>query len=161
MKRAGLSTMSDLSHRVVFDCNVFAQALINPIGASGKCHDAVRVGRLQLFWSDYVLSEIRNLATKRTPKRFGVTLEIIDELITTLKGTAVIVVAPPLLYEHPLDPKDSHYVNLALACEATIITSSDKHLLNLMNQLTPEGLAFTGRYPQLRILQPWELLGRL
>jgi predicted nucleic acid-binding protein len=67
----------------------------------------------------------------------------------------------PDTYQHPVDPDDSHYVNLALAAGATLITSRDRHLLALMDQSQSLGRAFRQQFPQLDIIRPEELLSRL
>jgi predicted nucleic acid-binding protein len=63
------------------------------------------------------------------------------------------------VYHHPIDPKDSHYVDLAVASDATLIVSRDKHLLNLMIPSKPGAAEFKARLPRLLILQPETLLG--
>ena len=53
--------MSSKFDRVVFDCNVFAQALLNPRGMAAQCLDLPRHGDVELFASEYVLQEVRDL----------------------------------------------------------------------------------------------------
>ena len=48
-----------------------------------------------------------------------------------LLSLAVNLDTVPSLFEHPIDPKDSVYVNLAIAAGATIIVTRDRHLLAL------------------------------
>jgi len=55
---AGFRTMSDGMERVVFDCNILAQALIRTSGSAGRCVERVLDGSVTLHWSDYVLAEI-------------------------------------------------------------------------------------------------------
>lgn len=59
---------------------------------------------------------------------------------------------------HPIDPKDSHYVNLALASDAKLTVSRDKHPLGLTNPAKPPAAEFMSRFPHLKVLQPEELL---
>jgi predicted nucleic acid-binding protein len=73
----------------------------------------------------------------------------------------VAVATVPTLYEHPHDPDDSHYVNLALAAGARLVVSRDRDLLNLMETNRPEGEEFRRRFPELRILDPVEMLREL
>ena len=63
-------------------------------------------------------------------------------------------------YVHPIDPDDSHYIDLALAAGASLITSRDRHLLNLMDR-APEGAEFHRRFPFLDIVTPEALLSRI
>jgi predicted nucleic acid-binding protein len=51
--------MSEALERVVFDCNVFAGGLINPFRSAGECIKRVLDGELKLFWSNFVIAEIR------------------------------------------------------------------------------------------------------
>jgi putative PIN family toxin of toxin-antitoxin system len=150
--------MSNGIERVVFDCNIFAQTLITPLGNAAKCVARVFEGSISLFWSDYVLGEIRRLPEKETPRRLGVTSEHAERLIARLMPIAHLVPDPPSVFKHPIDPKDSHYVDLAIVCDAKVIVSRDKHLLNLMNPAKPGALEFNARFPGLLVLQPEQLL---
>lgn len=150
--------MSDAVERVVFDCNIFAQTLITPSGNAGKCVERVLDGSVSLFWSEYVLEEIRRIPEKATPKRLGLTPDQIEALIARLIPVAHLVENPPSVYRHPIDPKDSHYVDLAVASNAKLIVSRDKHLLNLINPLKPGAQEFKAMFPSLDVLQPEQLL---
>jgi putative PIN family toxin of toxin-antitoxin system len=153
--------MSEVVERVVFDCNIFAQTLITPSGNAGKCVERVLDGKLSLFWSDYVLKEVRKISEKQTPRRLGVTPAQIESLIARLTPTAHLVENPPSVYHHPIDSKDSHYVDLAVASNAKLIVSRDKHLLNLMNLSKPGAHEFRAKFPSLVVLQPEQLLESL
>ena len=65
--------MTAQPEKVVFDCMVFAQALINPVGPAGACVEMARARRIQLILSSYVLQEVRELPAK-LPRRLGVTV---------------------------------------------------------------------------------------
>ncbi len=144
--------------RVVFDCNIFAQTLITPHGNAGRCVERVLDGRIRLFWSHYVLQEIRAIPQKRTPKRLGIAPEHVESLIARLAPIAHLISDPPSAYRHPIDPKDSHYVDLAVASNAALIVSRDKHLLNLMDISRPDAQQFNASFPTLAVLQPEALL---
>jgi putative PIN family toxin of toxin-antitoxin system len=146
--------MSDAVERVVFDCNIFAQTLITPSGNAGQCVERVLDGSVSLFWSEYVLAEIRRIPEKQTPKRLGVTPDQVESLIVRLIPVAHLVEHPPSVYQHPIDPKDSHYVDLAVASSAKLVLSRDKHLLNLMNLSNPGAREFKAKFPSLSVLQP-------
>jgi putative PIN family toxin of toxin-antitoxin system len=150
--------MSESASRVVFDCNIFAQALITPHGNAGRCIQKVLEEKLRLFWSEYVLSEIRRIPEKKTPQRLGVTAAMVETLIERLTPRTQLIDHPPSLYVHPVDPKDSQYIDLALAADATLIVSRDKHLLHLTDPSNPSAREFIERFPHLTILQPEKLL---
>jgi predicted nucleic acid-binding protein len=60
--------------KVVFDCNIFVQALINPNGPSGRCFEKAKDGQVLLIASPYVLAEVREIHLK-TPAKYGITAE--------------------------------------------------------------------------------------
>src|SRR5205085_659962 len=118
-------------------------------------------GTLILFWSKYVVGEIRRIPEKPTPRRLGVDGEKIESLISRLQPVVRLLENAPAVFDHPVDPKDSHYVNLAVAADAKLIVSRDKHLLNLTNPLKPDAADFMRRFPTIIVLQPDQLLKSL
>ncbi len=118
--------------RVVFDCVIFAQALINPKGPAGHCVKAAESGDCMVHVSPFVLEEIRELPGK-LPLRHRITPERVETLIKQVREYAVVVTDVPERYMHPTDPKDSAYVNLALATGSSLVVSRDRHLLSLMD----------------------------
>jgi len=145
---------------VVFDCMIYAQAMISGKGPAAACFEQVRSRGLRLVWSDYVLQEVRELPTKLLP-RLKLTPQRVETFIDEIAPLAIHVALIADLFVNPFDPDDSHYVNLALAAGADIITSRDADLLNLMDDKRPEGREFQLRFPQLRILPPEQLLEML
>ena len=145
---------------VVFDCMIFAQALISPRGPAAQCVERVRRGELRLVWSDYVLREIRELPPK-LPPRFGLTAARVDAFILDVAPHVEYLAFVAEDYVNPFDRDDSHYVNLAVAAHATLITSRDGDLLRLMELERPEGREFGRRFPALRIVTPTQLLALL
>lgn len=124
--------MEGAPRKVVFDCPVYAQALINARGPASSCLNFAQTGKLILFVSDYVLGEIRELPDKIRPK-FGMIAERAEGLILDLAKYARFVKDVPPVHIHPVDPDDSHYINLAAATGSDLIVSRDAHLLNLMD----------------------------
>lgn len=152
--------MNQTPSRVVFDCNVFAQALISPGGPAGACVEAARLGRFQLLLSEYVLTELSELPSK-LPPRLKVTPERIDALILQLKACAECIESVRCIYVNPFDPDDSPYVDLAVQGGATFITSRDKHMLRLMDRSLPAAREFQDRFPDLIVATPEDLLKAL
>ena len=152
--------MSATPPKVVYDCNIFVQALINLHGPAGRCLQFAKDGRVMLFTSPYVLAEIREIHWK-TPAKYGITAEQTDELARNLASFATLFTDVPEIYHHPYDPDDSHYVNLALKAEARLIISRDRHLLMLADPARKEGQDFQARFSAIRILDPVQLLGEL
>jgi putative PIN family toxin of toxin-antitoxin system len=149
--------MSGEVERVVFDCVVYAQAIINPDGPAGACLEFAREGVLSLCISDYLLREIRELPGKLAP-RLNITPQKVQEFIEDLVSFSRWIADVPHLYTLERDPDDSHYINLALASDAKLISSRDRDLLDLMDLSFPTARDFQTRFPTLRILRPEELL---
>lgn len=146
--------------RVVFDCVIFTQALINPKGPAGGCLKAAESGECLLHVSPFVLQEISELPGK-LPARHGLTAERVETLIAQVREFAVVVTDVPERFTHPADPKDSAYINLALATNSELVVSRDRHLLTLMDDSTPDGRSFKRQFPDLRVLKPVEFLKEL
>jgi uncharacterized protein len=147
--------------KVVFDCPVFAQALINPGGPAAACLGHAQQGSIILSVSDYVLQEIRELPQKIKPG-LGVTEERVEGLIRDLAKYARFVTNVPVFYTHPIDPDDSHYVNLALATSSKLIVTRDRHLLDLMDFHRGDAAQeFRKLFPGLAIVTPDSLLHQL
>jgi uncharacterized protein len=144
--------------KAVFDCNIFAQAMMNPIGPAGACVQAAFDGAVILYVADFVFSEIRAIPGKPTPSRAGVTPQMAQKLIELLLIKAEFLSVFATLYVHPIDEDDSSYVNLALAAGAEFIVSRDRHLLNLGNPDKPWSAEFRARFPNMRVIAPEELL---
>jgi len=144
--------VNDKPGKAVFDCNIFAQALLNPLGPGGACVEAAIAGHTNLFISDFILEEIREIPNKQTPRRAGISEDKVESLIALLMDVTEKIAAPPPVFAHPIDPDDSHYVNLALAAGATVIVSRDRHLLNLNNPAKPWSAEFRRQYPSLRVV---------
>jgi putative PIN family toxin of toxin-antitoxin system len=148
--------------RVVFDCNVYFQALISPLGPAGQLFAQAAAKRLELFISDYVLAELRELTAEvRIQNKYKLTQEVLDEFFDKVSLAATLVEAVPSVFEFPRDPDDAHYVDLAVAANAKLIVSRDKDLLSLADVTSPEGQDFHARFPDLAILTPPELLALL
>lgn len=152
--------MTPLPPRVVFDCNVFVQTLINLNGPAARCVQKAREEQVKRFASPYVLAEVREIHLK-TPAKYGITAEQTDEMARTIASFATIIDEVPEVYTHPHDPDDSHYVNLAIKADARLIVSRDRHLLMLADVARKEGRDFQTQFPGFRIPDPVQLLREL
>jgi putative PIN family toxin of toxin-antitoxin system len=148
--------------RVVFDCNVYFQALISPAGPSGRCMDLALQGRVTLFASPFALRELRETAAApELRQKFRYDDQRIAALIENIEKIAHFVAEVPERFVYPRDPDDAHYINLALATESRYVVSRDNDLLHLTDPRTPEGREFLQRFPHLRVVQPPELLAEV
>ena len=147
------------AERVVFDCNIFFQALISPTGPAGQALDAIAEGRCFLFVSQFVIDELNDITSRpHLVARFSLTAERVALFLDSISEIATTLVHVPAVFEFPRDPKDAHYIDLAVAVQAKLIVSRDLDLLSLNDPLTPEGRDFRVRFPDLQILTPTELL---
>ena len=83
---------------------------------------------------------------------------MVADFIAELFPRATYVANVPRAFDHPIDPDDSAYVNLAVAVGAKLIVTRDNHLLNLTNPAKPWSADFRKRFPGIRILQPPDYL---
>jgi putative PIN family toxin of toxin-antitoxin system len=148
--------------RVVFDCNVFVQSLISPRGPAGACVDAAVSRRIQVFASEHVLAEVQDV-TERSDlvRRFRLTAERIEKFMDRLRGVVTLVDEVPHVFTYPRDPKDEHYVDLAIAVGARLVVSRDRDLLALADPKDPAGRDFQARFPAISVITPIELLAAL
>jgi putative PIN family toxin of toxin-antitoxin system len=116
--------------RVVYDCNVFVQALINPAGPGGACVTKARDGEASLFVSQIILDEIRESHLKIPPK-YGVTAIQTEALAKAVTLISTLVVNVPSVFSYARDPDDAHYVDLAAAAQAKLIVSRDRDLTEM------------------------------
>jgi putative PIN family toxin of toxin-antitoxin system len=150
--------MSD-STRVVFDCNVYLQALAKPTGPAGRCVDLALNGSVALFISPGILDEVRDVTTRpELTARFKLRAERVDALLDALPTCAIVIAEIPEAWSYDRDPSDAQYVNLAIVAGATRIVSRDRDLLDLMDLTKPGAKDFQARFPTLRIVDPVQLL---
>jgi putative PIN family toxin of toxin-antitoxin system len=140
--------------RVVFDCNVFLQALVNPDGAAGACLRLLDQGELELFVSAPVFAEITDVLTRPRVKQLApaLTLNEITAFLDDIRRQAIFLLNVPDEYRFTRDPKDEPYLNLAIAAGASFLVSKDSDLLDLMTKQSDEAREFRHRYPVINIL---------
>jgi putative PIN family toxin of toxin-antitoxin system len=152
--------MNDAAMRTVLDCMVYAQALLNPRGPAGECLARGAKGEFAIVLSDYVVEEILELPAK-LPAKFAITEQKVTFLLDELMPTALLVPDVPHVFDQPVDPDDSAYVDLAVAAGAKLIVSRDRHLLGLIDPRKPWSAEFRRRFPELNVLTVEELLTTL
>ncbi|NOT62371.1 MAG: putative toxin-antitoxin system toxin component, PIN family [Acidobacteria bacterium] len=146
--------------KVVFDCNVFLQALVNPHGPAGRCKQLVDRSELELYVSEEVLREVTEVLSRPSHKRLmpTLTLELVEAFLADVQLKAICLKNVPEEYRFERDPKDACYLNLAIVANARFIVSRDNDLLDLMKPTTETASAFQQRYPFLKIITPLDLL---
>ena len=144
--------------RVVFDCNIFLQFLLNPHGPAGRCMRIALDGHVELLISEPILIELRELPLKSVATKNGIDEAIIEQLIYSLLQQATYVTTVTEHFIHPIDPDDSAYVNLALSGNAPVIVSRDRHLLGLNDPSKPWSAGFRSQFPHLRVISAEQFL---
>ena len=144
--------MSKSPEKVVFDCNVYFQCLLSATGPARRCVDLALAGEVELLVSDDVLAELYDIPEKDIAIRSGIDNEVVRRFVERLLKSATYVTPVPPVFVHPIDKDDSCYINLALAGDAKLIVSRDKHLLGLGEVPKPWAADFRKQFPQLRIL---------
>jgi|SRR5665213_286354 len=144
-----------MSVSAVYDCMIFLQAAANP----ARVHSTMRLvesGKVQLHVSQDVLAEVRDVLSRpRHREKFpALTPENVSEFLEYVARHSRLIDSVPDVYTVASDPKDSRYVNLAIAAGATHLVSWDRHLLGLMNLTTAEGADFRNRFPNLQVVNP-------
>jgi putative PIN family toxin of toxin-antitoxin system len=141
--------------RVVFDCNIFLQALASPDGPAGRCVQLAIEGKVSLFLSPAVLEELRDVASRpRVIAKLGLVADRVEQFLEAVEIAATVLTDFPETFAYRRDPDDAHYVNLAIAAGANLIVSRDRDLLGLMDPAKPESAKFRQRFPLLRIQEP-------
>ena len=148
--------------RVVFDCNVYLQALLSPSGPAGKCVEAAAQGKVIASITDQITNEIRGVALrKKIVQKFQLTKSHVEEFLEHILGYLELATNVPHVFDYERDPDDEHYVDLAVATSSTLIVSRDKDLLDLQDGTNPDGVRFKKRFPGIDILTPSEFLCRI
>lgn len=139
---------------VVFDCNIFLQALVNPKGAAGACLALFESGEIELYVSAQVLAEVAEVLSRPQVRQLApsLTLETIEAFVENIRDKAICLRNVPDEYHFERDPKDEPYLNLAIIANATYLVSKDNDLLDLMETQKAEARNFRLRYPMLKIL---------
>lgn len=145
--------------RAVFDCNILLQALVSNQGPAHACLEEAAIGRCVLSVSAYVIEELREVAERPEIRaRFRLDSQMVEEFVADLKTFAVEVREIPEVFVHPTDPKDSHYINLAIATGSMLIVSRDRHLLDLTDPTKALSGEFLRQFPLVRVFTPPEFL---
>lgn len=146
--------------KVVFDCNIFVQSLLNPKGVAAACVELVRRGEVSLYVSPQVLTEIRDVLrrpniTRRLP---GLTAGQVEAFLEDVVAHATTIRNVPEKFRLTRDPEDEPYINLAIAAKANYIVSRDKDLLSLMTGITVDCKEFRQRFRLLKVIEPLDFL---
>jgi putative PIN family toxin of toxin-antitoxin system len=151
--------MSMPLRKAVYDCNIYLQALSNPLGPAGQCVQEALQRRVILFVDDLVLASLQEVASRaEIAQKLRILSSRVVELVDDLRRVAIFIEEVPTVFQYDRDPDDAHCVNLALAAGASLVVSRDRDLLDLMDEKLQEGRSFRARFPSLPVLNPVQFL---
>ena len=139
----------------VYDCMLFFMHAARPQRVR-ETFELVEQRRVTYCLSSDVLAEIQDVLTrpKHQQKFPTLTPSRVAAVVAEITSRCQFVQNVENRYVVARDPKDSKYINLALASGAQYLVTRDKDLLDLMNESLPEGQHFRQTLPQLTILEP-------
>ncbi len=148
-----------MSVLAVYDCMLWFMRAARPF----RFHDAFSLidrGEVRLCVSLEVLSEIRDVMSRphHQIKFPALSPRRIDAFLESVLERSIMVAPVPHVYELERDPKDSKYVNLAIAAGASYLVTRDHDLLELGNPTTTIGMDFQRRFPNLQVVEPSTLV---
>lgn len=114
--------------RVVVDTNVWVSALLNPSGPPALVLAALGSRRFALVTSEPLLAELAEVLLRpRIVRKYGITPEDVDELVSLLRRRAEIV---PVVGEIRLcrDPDDDMVIETAQRGRADLLVTRDEDL---------------------------------
>ena len=144
-----------MSSLAVYDCMLFFSAAARP-GRFRPVFDLVERQAVKLCLSPDVLAEIRDVLTrpKLVAKYSALTAEAVESFLARHLRTARWHDDVPEQFVLKRDPKDSKYLNLAIAATAPYVVTLDHDLLDLAHSDSAEGNDFRNRFPGIQILEP-------
>lgn len=145
---------------VIFDTNIFLQALVSKRGPAVRCLEYFDQGKITLAVSRATLAEVAEVLKRSTlsVKYPLLTDERVQELLDRLRYKGIYVRKVRPHFSYPRDPNDEPHLNLAIEVEADYLVSRDHDLLDLMKWEQEEGRTFQQRFRFLKIVTPVEFL---
>ncbi len=139
----------------VYDCMLFFSAVARA-RRDRLLFDLVEQKKVTLCLSPEVLDEIREVLArpKLRAKYPALTPEAVDAFLAQHLRLARWLEEVPEQFVLRRDPKDSKYVNLAIAAAATYVVTRDRDLLDLADPQSIEEQEFRRRFPGIQILEP-------
>jgi putative PIN family toxin of toxin-antitoxin system len=117
--------------RLVLDTNIVASGLLWD-GTPARLIDAAQAGSIEIFTSRVLLAELtRILKRQKFSKIVAASGVGIEGLVLGYAALALLVEPLPIPPTIIADPDDDHVLACALAADADLIVSGDKHLLGL------------------------------
>lgn len=136
--------------RLVLDTNVVASGLFWG-GYPARLLDAAQLGEIALLTSHPLLAELADvIARPKFAKVVAATGLSVETLVVSYAELTTLVLPAPMAPVIKTDPADDQVLACALAGNADLIVSGDKHLHSLGD-----------RYQGILIMRPAEAIARL
>jgi putative PIN family toxin of toxin-antitoxin system len=134
---------------------LFFSAAARP-GRFRPLFDLVERQVVTLCLSPDVLAEVRDVLTrpKLVAKYPALTTDAVEVFLAQHLRTARWLDDVPEQFVLQRDPKDSKYLNLAIAAGAPYVVTLDRDLLDLAHPDNAEGNLFHSRFPGIEIVEP-------
>lgn len=114
--------------RAVLDTNIWVSAVINPFGVPARIRRAFWSGRFTLITSPPLMEETADVLSRpRLARKYGVTANDIEELLTFIRERAEIVDVPGNI-RVCRDPDDDMVIETAVAGGADVLVTGDADL---------------------------------
>ena len=148
---------------VVFDCNVFLQAISRANGPAAEALRLIERNVVSLHLSRPILRELRRALAypeirQRNPH---VTDEVIGAFLARVSFRGVLLRDVPHVFDFPRDRDDEPYIDLAAAVAADYLVTRDLDLLSLATDRAIQAKQFRQRFPNLSVLNPVDFLNEL
>ena len=118
--------------------------------------DRAETGDVELVMSDDAFNEISDVLNRSSVQRKFRTLtpQRVGDTLARIQRITVLLTNIPEAFSLTRDPRDSMYLNLAIAADAELVVSRDNDLLDLMTANDADSIAFRTNFPTIRVLDP-------
>jgi putative PIN family toxin of toxin-antitoxin system len=127
--------------RIVFDTNVIVSALVFG-GVPRAVLELAESRRCQLFYSQPIQTEVRRVLVEK----FDWPQSTLNEVLRAVWSMGQLIVPGVRIHAVPGDPDDNRILECAVAAQAHVIVSGDRHLLDL------------GKYNSILIITPRQFM---
>jgi uncharacterized protein len=117
--------------RIVLDTNILARAVAAPRGPAGELFERICAGQVLVVSLELLAELARVLAYERVRRMHRLTDNGIEEFVESVEAGAVVVSLPsdlPRVVPH--DPDDDVLVATAIAGEANVLCTRNRHLFH-------------------------------
>ncbi|MEX2216879.1 MAG: putative toxin-antitoxin system toxin component, PIN family [Phycisphaeraceae bacterium] len=145
-----------MSIPVVYDAMLLCMRAARP-HRSRATFELVEAGLVQLFLSEEVVAEVKDVITRPSyVRQFPALCDPAAAVvfIARLRQMANLISPVPIPFALKRDPKDSKYINLAIAADAEFLVTRDLDLLDLTKAETPQAEELRALSPRLKIVEP-------